>query len=143
VQKANCVYVVNNNSYAYSTPTSAQYAAENLADRAIGYGIPGYVIDGNDAEAVCRTAIEVCERARTGGGPSIVECKTFRMTGHSAHDDPSHYVPPEKFPHWEAKDPIARLSKKLIDAAVVDQAWLEQTHGDKNDQGDAAGQDAE
>ena len=111
------------------TPTrrrpTAQYAAENLADRAIGYGIPGYVIDGNDAEAVYRTAIEVCERARTGGGPSIVECKTFRMTGHSAHDDPSHYVPPEKFPEWEKKDPIARLSKRLLDAGVVDRAWLD------------------
>ena len=143
VQKANCVYVVNNNSYAYSTPTDSQYACENLADRAIGYGIPGYLIDGNDAEAVYRTAIEVCERARTGGGPSIVECKTFRMTGHSAHDDPSHYVPPEKFPHWEAKDPIARLSKKLIDAGVVDQAWLDQTQADIKAQVDAAVEQAE
>ena len=130
VQKANCVFVINNNSYAYSTPTEAQYAAENLADRAIGYGIPGYLIDGNDAEAVWRTAMEVTARARTGGGPSIVECKTFRMTGHSAHDDPSHYVPPEKFPEWEKKDPIARLSRRLLDQGVVDTAWLDTTQAE-------------
>lgn len=127
VQKANCVYVVNNNSFAYSTPTDSQYSCENLADRAIGYGIDGYLIDGNDAEAVYRTALLVCEQARTGGGPSIVECKTFRMTGHSAHDDPSHYVPDEMFPEWEKRDPIARLTRRMIERGVMDQEWIATT----------------
>jgi pyruvate dehydrogenase E1 component alpha subunit len=127
VQKANCVFVVNNNAYAYSTPTDSQYACENLADRAIGYGIDGYLIDGNDAEAVYRTALQVCEKARTGGGPSIVECVTFRMTGHSAHDDPSHYVPDELFPQWEKRDPIARLTHRMVERGVIDQAWVATT----------------
>ena len=143
VQKANCVFVVNNNAYAYSTPNDAQYACENLADRAIGYGIPGYLIDGNDAEGVYRTAVEVCERARTGGGPSIVECKTFRMTGHSAHDDPSHYVPDELFPQWEKKDPIARHVRRLSELGVIDDAWIARTDGEIKAAVDAAVEAAE
>ena len=143
VQKANCVYVVNNNSYAYSTPNEAQYACENLADRAIGYGIDGYVIDGNDAEAVWRTAMAVTTKARTGGGPSIVECKTFRMTGHSAHDDPSHYVPSELFPQWEKRDPVARLSTRMIERGVIDEKWIADTLADIRAQVDKAVEAAE
>jgi pyruvate dehydrogenase E1 component alpha subunit len=143
VQKANCVYVVNNNQYAYSTPTTAQYACENLVDRAIGYGVEGYLIDGNDAEAVYRTALHVCEKARNGGGPSIVECKTFRMTGHSAHDDPSHYVPDEMFPQWEKRDPIARLTHKLVEQGVVDQAWIAKTEAEIKALVDKAVEEAE
>jgi TPP-dependent pyruvate/acetoin dehydrogenase alpha subunit len=143
VQKANCVYVVNNNQYAYSTPTTAQYACENLVDRAIGYGVEGYLIDGNDAEAVYRTALHVCEKARNGGGPSIVECKTFRMTGHSAHDDPSHYVPDEMFPQWEKRDPIARLTHKLVERGVVDQAWIAKTEAEIKALVDKAVEEAE
>jgi TPP-dependent pyruvate/acetoin dehydrogenase alpha subunit len=143
VQKAPAVFVINNNQYAYSTPTEAQYACENLIDRAIGYGIPGYLVDGNDAEAVYRTAVEVVERARSGGGPSIVECKTFRMTGHSAHDDPSHYVPAELFREWERKDPVARLTRRLQADGVIDEGWLERTQADIRAQVDKAVEEAE
>ena len=127
VQKAPAVFVINNNQYAYSTPASEQYACETLAQRGVAYGIPGYRVDGNDPDAVFRTAREVVERARTGGGPSIVECMTFRMTGHSAHDDPSHYVPKEKFEEWEKKDPIARYTQRLLEEEVIDPAWIERT----------------
>jgi pyruvate dehydrogenase E1 component alpha subunit len=127
VQKAPAVFVINNNQYAYSTPASEQYACETLAQRGIAYGIPGYRVDGNDADAVFRTAREVVERARTGGGPSLVECLTFRMTGHSAHDDPSHYVPKEKFEEWGKKDPIALYTQRLLEEEIIDQAWIERT----------------
>jgi pyruvate dehydrogenase E1 component alpha subunit len=143
VQKANCVFVINNNQYAYSTPTTSQYACENLADRAIGYGIDGYLIDGNDAEAVYRTALAVVEKARRGDGPSIVECRTFRMTGHSAHDDPSHYVPDELFPQWEKRDPVARLTRRLIDGGVIDPAWIESSEAEIKAQVDQAVEQAE
>ena len=127
VQKAPAVFVINNNQYAYSTPTWEQYACETLAQRGIAYGIPGYRVDGNDPDAVFCTAREVVDRARTGGGPSLVECLTFRMTGHSAHDDPSHYVPKERFEEWEEKDPIAVYTRRLLEEEVVDAAWIERT----------------
>lgn len=130
VQKAPAVFVINNNQYAYSTPTWEQYACETLAVRGIAYGIPGYRIDGNDADAVFRTAREVVDRARSGGGPSLVECITFRMTGHSAHDDPSHYVPKKLFEEWEKKDPIERYQKRLLEEEIVDPAWIERTQSE-------------
>jgi len=130
VQKAPVVFVINNNQYAYSTPTREQYACETLAVRGLAYGIPGYRVDGNDADAVFRTAREVVERARSGGGPSIVECITFRMTGHSAHDDPSHYVPKQYFEEWEKKDPIVNYQKRLREDGVIDEAWIGRTEAE-------------
>ena len=127
VQKAPVVFVINNNQYAYSTPTREQYACESLAVRGLAYGIPGYRVDGNDPDVVFRTAREVVERARSGGGPSLVECITFRMTGHSAHDDPSHYVPKHLFEQWEKKDPVVSYQKRLVEEGVLDQAWIERT----------------
>lgn len=126
VQKAPVVFVINNNGYAYSTPTHQQYNCENLAVRGVAYGIPGYMVDGNDADQVYLTAHETIEHARGGGGPSIVECCTFRMTGHAAHDDPSHYVPKEQFEEWEKKDPIDRYSKRLLEDGVIEQAWIKE-----------------
>src|SRR5579859_1905453 len=93
VQKLPVVYVCNNNQYAYSTPLSKQMACANVADRAPGYGIPAEIVDGNDVFAVYSAAERAAEHARAGNGPYLIECKTFRMTGHSAHD-PADYVPP-------------------------------------------------
>jgi TPP-dependent pyruvate/acetoin dehydrogenase alpha subunit len=126
VQQAPAIFVINNNQYAYSTPASEQYHCEALAARGVAYGIPGYRVDGNDPDVVFRTAREVVERARSGGGPSLVECLTFRMTGHSAHDDPSHYVPPERFAEWGQRDPIATYTERLLDEKVITPAWLEE-----------------
>jgi len=130
VQKAPAVFVINNNQYAYSTPTWEQYACETLAQRGVAYGIPGYRVDGNDPDAVFRTAREVVDRARSGGGPSLVECVTFRMTGHSAHDDPSHYVPKERFEEWEPRDPVASYTQRLLEEEVIDRAWVERTEAE-------------
>jgi TPP-dependent pyruvate/acetoin dehydrogenase alpha subunit len=106
------IVIVENNGYAYSTPTEKQFAIRHLAVRAQAYGIPGEIVDGNDVEAVYRATLRAAERARAGDGPSLIEAKTFRMRGHAEHDDAS-YVPKELFEEWAAKDPIARLEARL------------------------------
>lgn len=118
VHKLPVVYFVNNNAYAYSTPQSLQMNIENVADRAAGYGIPGDVVDGNDVLAVYHAAKKAIDLARRGGGPSLVEFKTFRMTGHSAHDD-AGYVPDELFEEWKKKDPILLFEKALLEEGTV------------------------
>jgi TPP-dependent pyruvate/acetoin dehydrogenase alpha subunit len=106
------VLICENNGYAYSTPLSRQFAIQDIADRAAGYGFPGVVVDGNDVLAVYEASLEAVERARQSGGPTLIECKTMRMRGHAAHDDAS-YVPPEVLEEWEAKDPILRYEQTL------------------------------
>jgi TPP-dependent pyruvate/acetoin dehydrogenase alpha subunit len=118
------VYFINNNAYAYSTPQNLQMNIENVADRAAGYGIPGEVVDGNDIVAVYHAAKKAIDHARAGGGPSLVEFKTFRMTGHSAHDD-AGYVPQELFEKWRKKDPIARYEKALLEDGVLTRPDIE------------------
>ena len=118
VMKVPVVYVCNNNQYAYSTPLERQMAVENVADRAEAYGLPGEIVDGNDVIAVWDAVRRATERARSGQGPTLVECKTFRMTGHSAHDD-AGYVPNELFQYWEERDPIRRHEKLLIERGII------------------------
>jgi TPP-dependent pyruvate/acetoin dehydrogenase alpha subunit len=86
------ILIVENNQFAYSTPLSKQIAFEEIAQRAVGYGVPGLRIAGNDVLEVYRTTREAAERARRGEGPTLIECVTMRMRGHSEHDDAS-YVP--------------------------------------------------
>jgi TPP-dependent pyruvate/acetoin dehydrogenase alpha subunit len=114
VRKLPVVFFINNNQYAYSTPVSLQMPVENVADRAPAYGIPGVVIDGNDVLAVYRSAEHAVEWARSGKGPYMVEYKTFRMTGHSAHDD-AGYVPKESLEEWKKRDPIERLERHMLE----------------------------
>jgi pyruvate dehydrogenase E1 component alpha subunit len=113
VHKLPVVFFVNNNQYAYSTPMELQMAVENVADRAPGYGMPGDIANGNDAIEVYESAKRAVDWARSGKGPYLVEYKTFRMTGHSAHDD-AGYVPKELFEQWKSKDPIERLETQLL-----------------------------
>src|SRR3954463_364332 len=123
VMKCPVVYICNNNQYAYSTPLERQMAVENVADRAPAYGIPGEIVDGNDVLAVWAASQRAIEHARNGNGPSLIECKTFRMTGHSAHDDAS-YVPQELFEYWETRDPIRRLERTLIQQNALSDAGI-------------------
>lgn len=125
VHKLPVVYFINNNAYAYSTPMELQMAIPDVALRAPGYGMPGEIADGNDVLAVYDAAKRGIDLARSGGGPSLIEFKTFRMTGHSAHDD-AGYVPPELFEEWERKDPIVRLERALMDDGVVTPARIEE-----------------
>jgi len=118
VHKLPVVFFINNNQYAYSTPVSLQMPVKNVADRAPAYGIPGDVIDGNDVLAVYLSAQRAVEWARSGKGPYMVEYKTFRMTGHSAHDD-AGYVPRELFDEWKKKDPVERLEHQMLGAGEI------------------------
>jgi TPP-dependent pyruvate/acetoin dehydrogenase alpha subunit len=125
VMKLPVIFICNNNAYAYSTPTHKQYAVKDLAMRGAAYGMPGVKVDGNDVLAVYSAVGKAIQHARSGHGPSLVECKTFRMTGHSAHDA-AEYVPAEQFTQWKKKDPIARLervmrSRKIANAKQLDQ----------------------
>jgi TPP-dependent pyruvate/acetoin dehydrogenase alpha subunit len=142
VYKVPVVFICNNNQYAYSTPLERQMAVENVADRAEAYGMPGEIVDGNDIVAVWDAATRAIERARAGEGPTLIECKTFRMTGHSAHDD-AGYVPPELFQFWEDRDPINRFQRLLIDRGLIDQAGVEELQHRINQEIDEAIQAAE
>jgi pyruvate dehydrogenase E1 component alpha subunit len=113
VQKLPVVWICNNNQYAYSTPLSGQMACANVADRGAAYNTPAEIVDGNDVLAVAEAARRALAHARGGQGPYLIECKTFRMTGHSAHDD-ARYVPPALFEEWARRDPIIRLEARLL-----------------------------
>jgi pyruvate dehydrogenase E1 component alpha subunit/2-oxoisovalerate dehydrogenase E1 component alpha subunit len=106
------VVVAENNGWAYSTPTEKQMRIEHIATKAAGYGIPGRIVDGNDVLAVYEATREAVERARRGGGPTLIEAKTFRMKGHAEHDD-AGYVPKEQFEEWGKRDPIERFERHL------------------------------
>src|SRR5262249_42412049 len=107
VRRLPVVFVIDNNQWAYSTPTHLEYAVEHLADRAAAYGFDGVVVDGTDALAVYREAKRAIEKARDGGGPTLIECQTLRMEGHAVHDD-AFYVPKEPVEQWAARDPLER-----------------------------------
>jgi pyruvate dehydrogenase E1 component alpha subunit len=142
VFKCPVVYICNNNQYAYSTPLERQMAVENVADRAPAYGIPGEIVDGNDVLAVWEASQRAIERARAGHGPTLIECKTFRMTGHSAHDD-AGYVSPELFQYWEARDPIRRLECELVKRGLITQGEIDAMQKRINAEIDEAIQQAE
>ena len=114
VQRCPLIVVVENNGYAYSTPTTRQTAAERLVDKAIGYGIPGVRADGNDVLAVYEATRDAVERARTGGGTQLLEFMTYRRKGHAEHDNQS-YVPEGEIERWAAEnDPIDRYTHRLL-----------------------------
>lgn len=124
VQKLPLVLVCNNNQYAYSTPLSKEMACKTIADRGPGYGIPAEVVDGNDVFAVHEAARRAIEHARAGNGPYLLECKTFRMTGHAAHDQ-AEYVPRRLWDEWGKKDPIQRLEKLMLKRRWADRKALD------------------
>ncbi len=112
------VLILENNQYAYSTPLRKQSAASRFSSRAPGYGIPGVTIDGTDVVAVYQATKEAVDRARSGGGPTLIESVTMRMQGHSASDDAS-YVSQELLARWKAKDPIGQFEKMLTDTGIL------------------------
>ena len=118
VQQLPVVFVIENNGYAYSTPTYKEFAIENLADRALAYGMPGESVDGNDVLAVIETVGRAVEYVRNGKGPALVECKTFRVRGHSEADK-ADYVPREVREEWLAKDPIVRFEDFLTREKIL------------------------
>lgn len=121
VMKLPFVLIIENNQFAYSTPNHKQFAAEKLSDRAVGYGIPGYTIDGTNVELVFDTCRSAIERARKGEGPTLIETVTMRMHGHSLSDDAS-YVPKGMVEEWKKKDPLDLYERKLMELGILDEA---------------------
>ena len=128
VVKAPVVFFLQNNGWAISTPRAKQSAAKTLAQRAEGYGFPGVVVDGNDLFAVHAATAQAVERARGGGGPTLIESMTYRLGPHNTSDDPSRYRTESESEPYRAGDPIARVESWLRDRGLLDdtrQAQLE------------------
>jgi TPP-dependent pyruvate/acetoin dehydrogenase alpha subunit len=113
VQRLPLVVIAENNGWAYSTPFRKQTAAKCLADRAMAYGIPGESVDGNDVLAVYKVTRRAVFRARDGGGPTLIEARTYRMKGHAEHDGQT-YVPNEELADWTRRDPIDLYIRELV-----------------------------
>jgi TPP-dependent pyruvate/acetoin dehydrogenase alpha subunit len=125
VQRLPLVVVAEANHYAYSTPTSKQTAVKNLADKAAGYGIPGYVVDGNDVVACYEVMKRSAEFARGGGGAVLIEAKTYRRKGHAEHDD-QRYLPEGELDFWEKKDPVDRFQRHLLWQGIATEEKLDE-----------------
>jgi TPP-dependent pyruvate/acetoin dehydrogenase alpha subunit len=119
VQNLGLVLFVESNLWAYSTPSEMQYKVQDLAERAIAYGIPGVIVDGTDPCQVYDAALEAVDRAHRGEGPTLVEAKMMRMKGHAIHDA-ADYVPKPMFEYWRRRDPIARFENYLVNV----KKWL-------------------
>jgi len=127
VQRLGVILLVEHNSWAYSTPSELQFACKDLADRAIGYGVPGVIIDGTDANQVYDASHEAVQRAHRGEGASLIEAKLMRMKGHAMHD-PALYVPPEVKEYWKRRDPIVRMEQYLKEAGWMTDGQIAAMH---------------
>ncbi len=126
VQDLGLVLIIESNHWGYSTPSELQFRVKDLAERAIGYGIPGVIVDGTDACQVYDAAHQACERARRGEGPTLIEAKMMRMKGHAIHDG-ADYVPKEMFEYWRKRDPVVRFENYLVKA----KKWLTPPENEK------------
>jgi len=121
IHKLPMILMIENNGYAISVPARLQISIENVADRASAYGIAGVVVDGGDVLACYKAGREAVERARSGGGPTILEAKVLRLTGHSSDDQQTKYRPPEELAEEKARDPLPQFRALLMDAGVLDE----------------------
>jgi TPP-dependent pyruvate/acetoin dehydrogenase alpha subunit len=130
VQKLPLIIVAEHNQYAYSTPTSLQTAVKDLAEKAAGYAVPASIVDGNDVFACYEVTKRAAEFARAGGGPVLIEAKTYRRRGHAEHDD-QRYVPAGEIEWWEKNnDPIDRCERYLLEQKVATKKKLEEITAD-------------
>lgn len=123
VYKVPMVMVVQNNHWAISVPRHKQTASQTIAQKAIAYGMDAYIVDGNDILSVLVAAGEAIDKARKGGGPTLIEAVTYRLSMHTTADDPKKYRSEEEVKQWEAKDPLPRFrdylrKKKLLDEKI-------------------------
>lgn len=119
VAGAPCVFFIQNNQWAISVPVRSQQAGPSIAHRAIGYGMPGIRVDGNDVLACYAVMAQAAQRAREGGGPTLVEAVTYRMGPHTTSDDPTRYRRDDELEQWEARDPITRYRTYLERVGVL------------------------
>ncbi len=124
VWRAPVVFLVQNNGFAISVPLDKQTAAPSLAHKAVGYGMPGRLVDGNDAPAMHQVLSEAVERARTGGGPTLIEAVTYRIDAHTNADDATRYRDAAEAEPWRAHDPLALLEAELRDRELIDEAGM-------------------
>jgi len=115
------VLIVQNNQWAISLPRARQTASKTLAQKAIGYGINGIQADGNDILAMVVAAREAVDRARNGGGPTLIEAITYRLGVHTTADDPTKYRSSEEVETWKPRDPLLRFGKYVLDKGVLDE----------------------
>ncbi|MFD9593307.1 pyruvate dehydrogenase (acetyl-transferring) E1 component subunit alpha [Kitasatospora sp. NPDC059973] len=127
VLNAPVVFLVQNNGYAISVPLTAQSAAPTLAHKAVGYGIPGRLVDGNDAPAVHSVLTEAVERARTGGGPTLVEALTYRVEAHTNADDATRYRDDTEVAAWREHDPVLLMERHLRRIGLLDDALVQES----------------
>ena len=143
VQRCPLVVIVENNGYAYSTPTARQTAARQFVDKAIGYGVPGEQADGNDVLAVYDVTKRAVDRARAGGGVSLIELMTYRRKGHAEHDNQS-YVPQGEIERWERdNDPLDRYIRRLVEELGFTAAEVEAVDARVRNEVDKATEEAE
>ncbi|MEO8000055.1 MAG: thiamine pyrophosphate-dependent dehydrogenase E1 component subunit alpha, partial [Gemmatimonadaceae bacterium] len=143
VQRLPLVVIVENNGYAYSTPTAKQSAVKHFVDKAIGYGVAGEQADGNDVLAVYDAVKTAVDRARSGGGVSLVELITYRRRGHAEHDNQS-YVPEGEIAQWEkTNDPIDRYLNVLKTEYSATDAEIQGIHDRIQSEIEAATDEAE
>ncbi len=119
------LYVCENNMYAAQTSAAATHALSDVAARAAGYGIPGIVVDGNDIVAVHQAAIRAVERARSGDGPTLIECKTYRQRAHTERKGQPDPRDKGEIESWKQKDPIVLLERQMRDQGDLDDAGLQ------------------
>jgi 2-oxoisovalerate dehydrogenase E1 component alpha subunit len=129
-----CIFFVQNNQWAISVPAQHQTHSETIAQKAFGYGMPGIRCDGNDVLACFVAMGEAVERARTGGGPTLIEAVTYRMGAHTTSDDPTRYRSDEELAAWAERDPIARYSAHLLGEAI----WNDNAEASANSAADEA-----
>jgi pyruvate dehydrogenase E1 component alpha subunit len=126
VYQVPAIFVCQNNHWAISVPRSRQTHSKTIAQKALAYDMPGIQVDGNDVLAVYAAANEAVGRARSGGGPSFIECVTYRMMMHTTADDPKRYRKDEEVEEWRKRDPIARFQKYLKDKGLLTDQKIEE-----------------
>ncbi|MEV6873105.1 thiamine pyrophosphate-dependent dehydrogenase E1 component subunit alpha [Amycolatopsis sp. NPDC051128] len=128
VWRSPVVFLVQNNGYAISVPLAKQTAAPTLAHKAVGYGVRGVLVDGNDAPAMLGVLTEAVGRARDGGGPTLVEALTYRVDAHTNADDATRYRSAAEVERWRERDPLARLEQHLREAGLLDARTAGEAH---------------
>jgi len=137
------IFVCQNNQYAISVPRTHQTQSKTLAQKALAYGVPGLMVDGNDVLAVYAAAEEAAERARSGEGPTMIECVTYRLTMHTTADDPSRYRDEEEVEKWERREPISRFQAYLKNRDLLSDEEIDEVEEEIQAQIQAAIDDAE
>lgn len=143
VFKAPCIFICENNQWAISVPRSRQTASETIAQKAIAYGMEGVQVDGNDIFAVIKSTQEALQRAKSGLGPTFIECVTYRLSDHTTADDASRYRDAKEVEMWKKRDPIARLQRWMQRKGIWNENYEKQVINDVNEKVEKAVKDYE